>query len=157
LNAIREGYVAVSDPEVKCFYLDIEDSRREYDRKFRTVLRGCSVLAASLDLLNPLAYPFASFQLWSHRVARYLVPWFLMALVIANLFLLQIHSVYRITFGIQCAFYAIAALGMGVRQFRSFSTVKIIVFFVSSNIAVGHATLAFLLGKRVIAWQPSKR
>jgi len=40
---------------------------------------------------------------------------------------------------------------------RKNTLIKIIFFFVQTNIALAQATLQFLMGKRMTVWAPSKR
>src|SRR6185369_12543336 len=56
LNAIRLGRRGILDEETAGYYEDIADSRRERQRKIRTVVRGLAVLRDNLELLNPAQY-----------------------------------------------------------------------------------------------------
>ncbi|MGI0015593.1 MAG: glycosyltransferase family 2 protein, partial [Nitrososphaera sp.] len=65
LNCISRGYIAVADSRVLGFYQDIKDSKKEYQRKVRTVIRGISAVASQPRVLNPLKVGFFAFQVWS--------------------------------------------------------------------------------------------
>lgn len=62
LNSMRLGMRGVSDPDAIGCYQDISDSRREFDRKIRTVLRGLTVFFHNLEFLNPFRYGLFSYQ-----------------------------------------------------------------------------------------------
>jgi hypothetical protein len=57
----------------------------------------------------------------------------------------------------QLAFYLLVAGGALSARLRQRSWVKVPYFFVQVNIAIAHASINFLRGKRVTVWQPSKR
>lgn len=157
LNCVRHGYIAVSDPELLGYYPALKDERREYQRKLRTVIRGLTGLARNPGVLNPLRYGLFSFQVWSHKVMRWLVPWFLLLLLVASLRLAPQSWLYLAALGGQVAFYLLVVAGALSARLRQQSLVKVAYFFVQVNLAIAHASLAYMLGRRVTAWQPSKR
>lgn len=157
LNAVRAGYVAVSAPEVVGVYQDIADSRKEYQRKVRTVIRGIAAVVARAEVLNPFKFGFFSFQVFSHKIMRWLVPWFLVTLFIVSVMLAQHHWIYRAALSAQIAFYGLAAVGLLIPATRVAAFVKLPFFFAQVNAAVLHATMSFMTGRRVTVWTPSKR
>src|SRR5712691_2844575 len=68
LNAVEIGLRGVLDEEAAGYYRDIADTRREFDRKIRTVLRGIHVLATRAGMLNPFRYGLFAWQLASHKL-----------------------------------------------------------------------------------------
>lgn len=157
LNAVRHGYVAVSAPDVVGVYKDIADSRKEYQRKVRTIIRGIAALVARAEVLNPFRFGFFAFQVFSHKLMRWLVPWFLVILLTTSVSLASTFWFYRVALGAQLVFYGFAAVGALAPALRAITVVKLPFFFLQVNAAVLHATVAFLLGKRVTVWTPSKR
>ena len=53
----------------------------------RTVVRGIAVLAANLRMLNPLRSRLFAWQLASHKLCRWLVPFAMIAALISNVML----------------------------------------------------------------------
>ncbi len=155
LNCIREGYIAVSDPRVLGHYPNLRDERREYARKVRTVTRGLAGLAHHVDVLNPFKFGLFAFQVWSHKVMRWAVPWFMLLAFFSSWMLARTHGLYAAAFILQAALYVLALIARG-HEARP-ALLKIPYFFVQVNMAIAHATLAFLFGKRVTVWEPSKR
>lgn len=157
LNCVRQHRIAVSDREVVGIYKNIADSSGEYQRKFRTVIRGISAVSARPDVLNPFKFGFFAFQVFSHKVMRWLVPWFLILLLTANIFLLHQHWIYQAALVAQLVFYGLALLGFFAPITRAAAIVKLPFFFTQANTAILHAMVAFAIGKRVTVWNPSKR
>lgn len=156
LSCARLGYVAVSDPRVLGYYPNISDERREYVRKVRTVTRGIAALVRHAEVLNPFAFGAFAFKVWSHKVMRWLVPWFLLGVLISSYLLAGQHWFYRIAFFTQAGLYLLALANPWISTGKH-ALLRIPYFFVQANVAIVHATLAFLLGKRVTVWEPSKR
>ena len=156
-NCIRQGYIAVTDPEVLCIYPDIKDKRREYQRKLRTIIRGLSAVFRRRELLNPFAYGLSAFQLWSHKLARWAVPWFALLVLISSIALFRDHWVYCAALYVQVALYGVVLVSLLFETFTRFTPVRMMVYWVMVNVAAAHATVLYLLGKRITAWSPSER
>jgi len=153
LNTVRLGLRGVLDRDAVGYYRNIVDEGSEHDRKVRTVVRGISVLASNLDLLNPLRRPLFAWQLASHKLCRWLVPFAMIGAAASNA-VLALHSpAYLAIFALQLAFYGAAATGVhgGAGAFR------IAAFLVRSNSAVLTAWLRYARGERVTLWTPSNR
>lgn len=157
VNCVRRGMIAVSDPKVCGYYKGIKDETKEYQRKLRTVIRGISALVAQPDVLNPLQFGFFSFQVFSHKIMRWLVPWFMILLFVSASALVKYHWIYGIVFLGQVAFYVLSLLGLVLTKTRRNVWVKIPFFFMQANVAILHATMDYMLGRRVTVWNPTKR
>jgi hypothetical protein len=153
LNAVQMGLRGVSDPRSAGYYRNINDERREFDRKVRTVARGIAVFAANLGMLNVFRYGLFSWQLASHKLTRWLVPFALIGAALSSVWLAAEAPIYGAAALAQSAFYGAAIAGR-----RNGSRVlRIPAFFVVSNLAVLIAWLRFLRGDRITTWTPSER
>lgn len=157
LMTVRSGRVAVSDSRVRGIYRDIKDSRKEYQRKVRTAVRGMTGLARLAGVLNPFRYGVFALQVWSHKVMRWLVPWFLLGLFVASVALVHEHPIYRLALYAQLAGYALVLLAHFVSAVRSIGPVRIAYYFVQANVALAHAAAVFVGGRRIVVWDPSVR
>lgn len=157
MNCVRKNHIAITAPELKGYYPNLKDETQEYQRKVRTVIRGIAALLSQKVVMNPSKYKLFSFQVISHKLMRWLVPWFLILTFITNLFLWDVSIFYKLTLLAQMIFYALALMAWLSAQVRKSAILKIPYFFMQVNIAIGHASLQYLLGKRVTYWTPSKR
>jgi len=157
LNCVKNGYKAVTAPELLGYYPNLKDATKEYQRKVRTVIRGMAALFSQAYIMNPFKYKLFAFQVTSHKLMRWLVPYFLILSFVTNFYLVDSSLLYLGAFMTQCLFYTLAILAYGAEILRKSALVKIIYFFVQVNIAIFHASIMFLFGKRVILWEPSKR
>jgi len=78
--------------------------------KVRIISKDFRALLVHRALLNPFRYGAIAISLWSHKLLRWLVPYFLLAAFAANLFLLD-RPFFRAAFILQSAFYALALVG----------------------------------------------
>jgi cellulose synthase/poly-beta-1,6-N-acetylglucosamine synthase-like glycosyltransferase len=157
LNCARAGYRAVTAPDVLGFYKDLSDPQKEYQRKVRTVLRGITAIARHPDVLNPQRYGLFALQVWSHKIMRWGVPWFLVLLFLFNFRLLGEGAIYALTFLAQLAFYGVAMAAHVNAGLKSNALVRLVYFFVQVNVGIADATVRFVSGKRMTTWQPSAR
>ncbi|MDH5571620.1 MAG: glycosyltransferase family 2 protein [Gammaproteobacteria bacterium] len=157
LNCARKGYVAVTDKDIVGYYKDIKNKKGEYSRKLRTVIRGISAVMSKPDVLNPFQFGFFAFEVWSHKIMRWLVPWFLLALLVSNTFLISAHPIYLLIMILQLIFYSLVLAGAVIPKLRDKTAIKIPFYFIEVNAAIAHATIAYIFGKRVTVWTPSKR
>lgn len=158
LNCARAGLRAVTSPDVLGYYKDLQDPRKEYQRKVRTVLRGMTAVARHPDVLNPLRFGLFAWQVWSHKIMRWLVPYFLAALLLVTLSLVRTgEPIYLLALAAQLAFYGVALLAHFSQRLRGSALPRLIYFFVQVNISLADASLRFLSGQRMVTWQPSAR
>lgn len=156
LAARRLGLVSVADPGVVGLYQDIKDPSKEFPRKLRTAVRGMTALAARAEVLNPLRFGLFAFQVWSHKVMRWAVPWFLVAALLANIALAR-HDQFEWLLALQIAGYAVVVLVHFFAVLRQNALLRIGYFFIQANVAVALAALQVLRGRRIVTWDPSVR
>jgi len=157
LNSIKKGYVAISNPKLFGYYPNIKNENNEYARKVRTVIRGMSALANTPSVLNPIKFGLFSFQIFSHKLMRWLVPFFLISLFISNIILWNNNLPYILLLLGQFIFYGISILGYLSKKLRKRTIFKVPFFFIQVNIAIAHSAILYLQGKRITKWEPSKR
>ena len=157
LNCAKQGLVAVTSAEVVGIYQDVKDSGLEFRRKVRTVIRGLTAIVRHPEVLNPFRMGLFAFQVWSHKIMRWAVPWFMLGFALVTLLLQAQGGIYQAALVAQLVFYGIALLGWISERARENSAVRIIFFFVQTNLALAQAVASFLVGKRMTVWTPSRR
>ena len=156
LNTLRCGLRGVSDPASIGYYPDLADGRREYGRKVRTIVRGMSALLRQLEVLNPFRYGLAAWQLFSHKVCRWLVPFAWVGLFAANLLLMTHSPIYFVLGVVQLAAYGIVVVGF-FKRIPPSGLRRLLTFLVIANVSILNAWFDLLRGRRVVAWEPSRR
>jgi glycosyltransferase involved in cell wall biosynthesis len=157
LNSMRQGLRGVSDPDSVGYYKNLADETKEYQRKVRTVLRGIAVLMRSLPMLNPLKYGLFAWQLFSHKLCRWLVPFAMIGILISNVVLAVESYAYRLLLTAQLAFYALALFYRWFTWMPDKDVFRLPSFFVIVNLSILDAWYRYFRGDRVLRWEPSKR
>lgn len=157
LNTVKSGYRAISSPRAIGYMTAAKDSRDEFRRKTRTVIRGMAALFEMKQLLNPMRHGLFSFFLLSHKVARWHVPFLLLSLLLTNLFLLE-ESIYQVFFVGQLLFYVSALLGhFNIANIATIPIIRVALYFTVSNVAILIAWTKYFRGVRQEIWGPTKR
>ncbi len=157
LNSMKAGLRGVSDPDSVGYYKNLSDEKKEYQRKVRTVLRGIAVLMRSLPMLNPFRYGIYAWQLFSHKLCRWLVPFAMIGAGISNILLVTHSTVYGVLLLGQILFYATAIAYAGFSWMPKNNLFRLPSFFVLVNLSILDAWMRYWRGDRVFRWEPSKR
>ncbi len=157
LNTAKAGLRSVSAPDVLGYYQDLKDASKEYQRKVRTVIRGMTGLARHKEVMSFKLFGAFAFQVISHKLMRWLAPWFFLLLFLVSALVARDGFIYSLAFLGQVLFYGAALFAHFLPQLRDVSAIKIIYFFVQVNIALLDASIKFLSGKRMTTWKPSAR
>ena len=157
LRTVRKGLIAITCPDVLGYYKDLQDPSKEYQRKLRTIIRGITSIARHPDVLNMRKYGLFSFQVWSHKIMRWAVPWFMLATAVLTIVQLGDSGFVNFLAAAQIAFYGIAFAGWKSPRLGENVVVKLVFFFVQVNASIADACIQFARGKRMTVWAPSKR
>ena len=157
LRTVQQGYRAVSEPAAVGEMSSVKDPRQEFERKVRTLLRGMTTLSAYESLLNPFRHSLFALALWSHKVLRWTVPFFLVAALLAPLARLD-RPFFVLAFCAQVAFYATAVIALAEwGNLHRTLPGRIALYFSSVNAAILAAWYRYSLGVRQELWTPSHR
>jgi len=152
LWAIQKGYRVVFEDRALAYEETTRTSQEEFKMRVRVVTRGIRGLLSVPDLLNPLRYGWVSFQLVSHKIARWLVPVFLVLLLAGSLMLANTGG-YRYVLAVQLAFYLFAAITAVLPLHRLWKPLGIPLFFCTLNMAALKSMLEVLRGRTYAVWE----
>ncbi len=157
LNSMKAGLRGISDSDSIGYYRNLTDEKKEYQRKVRTVLRGIAVLMRSLPMLNPFRYGLFSWQLFSHKLCRWLVPFAMIVALASNVALATQSIWYRALLAGQTSFYVLAIAYASCQWMPKSNLFRLPSFFVLVNLSILDAWIRYVRGDRVFRWEPSKR
>jgi hypothetical protein len=104
MQVVRQGSRVIFDSRARAWDSPDLGDGREFSRKVRTLSGNYQLLQLAPWLLtseDPIRFEFIS-----HKLSRLAVPFALLALLIASIFLAE--PFYRIALGLQLAFYALS-------------------------------------------------
>jgi glycosyltransferase involved in cell wall biosynthesis len=157
LISYMRGFRTTLDTDAIGYYRVLDDPKGEFQRKVRTVVHGIDVLNDLKSVLNPFKYGFYSIQVASHKLIRWLVPFFLLMVFVLSLILCRSSVVYLGAFAAQLLLYASALAAAIFPALQKIVAFKVPYFFVLANLAILVAWYNFLTGQRFVTWQSTKR
>jgi len=152
LQAIRKGYRVVFEDRALAYEETTQSTSEEFSMRVRVVTRAMRGLLSVSNLLKPWEFGWPAFQLWSHKIMRWMVPLFLIAIFAANLALIDFRF-YRFTLVVQLFFYAAALLNMLLPLHRQWKPLGIPLFFCTLNAAALVSMLEICRGRKYVTWQ----
>ncbi len=158
LTARERGYRAVSVPDAVCRVPRTSSLRGEYRRKARTIVRGMQTLLYKGHLLDPREDTRFAWKLWSHKIARWLVPW-AGVLGLLGLALLVPAASWAAWPLLGAAIVGVTAgLGWLWPTDRSVpSPISVAAYVVSGSLATCVATIRAFRGYDASVWEPTRR
>jgi len=158
LKILQKGYRIVFEPDAIAFEETTEKTSEEFSMRVRVVTRGMRGLWFMRPLFNPFRFGFVSYQLLSHKVLRWLIPVFLLLLLVSNAWLLGSSWFYDVTFGLQVVFYAVALLGLLAERWNIvFKPLMVPLYFVTVNAAAVVAMYRIWKGYKAVTWETIRR
>jgi cellulose synthase/poly-beta-1,6-N-acetylglucosamine synthase-like glycosyltransferase len=152
LQAIRKGYRVVFEDRALAYEETTQSTSEEFSMRVRVVTRAMRGLLSVSNLLKPWKFAWPAFQLWSHKIMRWMVPLFLIAIFAANLALINFRF-YRFTLAVQLFFYAAALLNILLPLHRQWKPLGIPLFFCTLNAAALVSMLEICRGRKYVTWQ----
>jgi cellulose synthase/poly-beta-1,6-N-acetylglucosamine synthase-like glycosyltransferase len=154
---VEQSLRAVYEPAAVC----TEETNRQVDKELRMRVRVIAQTYTDLwrhrAMLNPFRSGFYAIQLLSHKVMRYAVPLFLIAILAASGFLSRHSVLYSIVFAAQVGCY-LSALGAWLLERVGVHSRMLALpqYFVLSNLAALIACYQFLRGERYAFWETNR-
>ena len=154
IHVVIEGYRVIYEPEAVSEEILFQDSPNSmFTSKVRIISKDLRGLILNRKILNPFHYPLHSWGLVSHKLLRWLVPYFLILILVANLFL--IHTpFFQIILILQIIFYFSALTGYLWQRGGKPSFIFGIPFsFCLVNLAALVGVARFFTGKKSGQWE----
>jgi glycosyltransferase involved in cell wall biosynthesis len=157
LNAVARGLRAVQDPECRARLGVVRSEKAELSRKVRTIVHGLVVFFSNLRLVNPIRYGLFSWQLVSHKLCRWLLPFGIIAVFGSNLFLWKGGPFYQLFLVLQLLGYGVGLISYAGGGLARSGVLRLASFFVLGNVATLVAWWKFCRGEKMVTWEPSQR
>ncbi len=142
-----------------CEAISTEDTnkrgRDEFRMRVRVIEQTFNALHRYRKIFNLRAHPLFGFQMISHKVLRYGVPFFLIAAFLSNLLLVGSSEIYNLALIGQIAFYLIAIMGWICDWLElRIGPLGFPYYFALANAASLVAFFKFMRGEAHVVWEP---
>jgi len=157
MKVLQRGYKVINELDAKCYESVSHEISEEFKRKKRISTGNFQNLNYFKGLLNPLR-PLG-FAFWSHKVLRWLGPFFILAmlgsavvLALGSGFFLGVASLLvGLVIGVPIVDKLLSIAGVHFSLFRN------VRYFVMMNVALLVGFFNFLKGVENSVWEPTKR
>jgi len=152
MKILLKGYRTEFEPTA-CAYEELENSiAGDYRRKVRIGAQNINVLPLIAPLLHP-RYGFTAFSLWSHKILRWLVPFFLFTITLLLYSLKDISVCYEILYNTTLVFWGIGLLGFVADLLKiSVGYLGYPYYFLAMNFALFVGTFKAFFGLQKPTW-----
>ena len=159
LTVREQGYRVIYEPRALLYEDALANADDEFRMRVRVGLRAFHALKDKGTLLNPFKYGLFAWQLWSHKVLRYLAFLFMAGALVSNLVLL-----FRPSFSLpwsmlmagQIIFYGMARYGHTLNRdgLQPPRLIGLVYYLCVLNLASARAFWQFLRGRKQVTWKP---
>ena len=159
LKIIQQGFRGVFDEEAFCVEKSGGSTEGEFKRHVRIANRSLRAIYNHSDLLNPFKHGFFSFQIISHKLAKFMVPFFLFLMIFLNIAVVyrQGGKIYAVTLFLLSLFYILCWLGYRQIQLPFLSRVTSFAYtFFTINLAIFIGWINYFQGKTYVTWSTDR-
>jgi cellulose synthase/poly-beta-1,6-N-acetylglucosamine synthase-like glycosyltransferase len=159
LQIVTRGYRAIFEPAAIGFEPSAGDFSGEFRRKRRIVNRSWRGIRSIPQVLSPVAVGIFAWQVWSHKVLRWLMLPVILAGAVACFAALPAGTIYRIGALFFVASFITAGIGgMAKDSLGRLSQIMHGVFyFYMVNLAAILGVLSAMAGRVEVLWTPERR
>jgi cellulose synthase/poly-beta-1,6-N-acetylglucosamine synthase-like glycosyltransferase len=148
-----DGLRVVYDSDAVLKEAALGDQAAEYRMRVRVALRAMWALWGQRHLLLPAPRPLLAWQIWSHKVLRY-VAFFPIITAMASCAVLAATSGFYLALLIIALLLVAAGIWAWIRGGRTNRLALLPYYFLLLNVTSLHAFLKLLSGKKQVLWVP---
>ncbi len=154
LNVVDQNRRVVMDPNVYCFEEPSEGIGKEYSRQVRITNRTLGAIYRNMRFLNPLRFGSFSFFLFSHKILRFMVPFFAGGLLLSSILLVSSAGFYLLVLTGMTLFILTGVAGL--LKLFNLRLVNLCTAFLLTNMAQIVGWARFLTGRADTLWTPQR-
>ncbi len=157
LSVLEQGKKAINALDAKC-YEDVSNKiSEEFRRKVRISIGNFQNLVRFKKLLFS-KFPGLSFCFWSHKVLRWIGPFFILIALLSNLFLTSQNEFYVVALYAQFSLMAIPIVDVVLKRINiHIALLRFISHFYLMNLALLIGFFRFVFGVESNVWKPTQR
>lgn len=152
LRILRKRFKVIYEPKAIGYEKSSRSMKDEFIRKVRIIAGDLNAVYHVKNLLLP-HYGLIAFNLWSHKIIRWSVPFLLIVTLSSNILLLDRYF-YKLTFMFQLLIFLFIILGFILdRLNKKNKFLTIFYYFGSMNLAILVGVYRWLTNTQKVAWE----
>lgn len=156
MRVIANNARIIYQPTAKAHELVPASVSQEFRRKTRIAAGGFQVLKYIEFLKQPFKHPKATFFFVSHKLLRWLSPFFLLSLLGFSAYSNGV-LIIDVFFWLQFIFYGLAVIGLLAPALRNKTIIYVPYYFSAMNMACFIGFWRYLFGMQKVAWNRVER
>jgi cellulose synthase/poly-beta-1,6-N-acetylglucosamine synthase-like glycosyltransferase len=157
LNVVKKGFRGILEERAFCTEYTGKSAGKEFSRQVRITNRTLRALVNNRDILNFRKNGFFAFKVISHKVAKFMVPFFLVSLLASNGALVRDSWGYAGFFACQVLGYALPLFERKLDRVWGLSKLASMAkAFIIANAAIAWGWIKFLMGEMYITWATTR-
>ncbi len=153
MNVLKAGRVVRYSRSARAFEKSAGSVRGEFTRKVRIGASNFNGIPEYFELLHP-RHGFVAFALWSHKILRWFVPFFLLAIGITAIALQDSAPFYEAVTRLIAIFVVVALAGMAADKFKwRIGVFGYPYYFLAMNCALLLGFIKALTGRQAPVWE----
>lgn len=157
MSVLEQHKKAINALDARCTEDVSNKISEEFRRKVRISIGNFQNLFRFKKLLFS-SFPGLSFCFWSHKVLRWLGPFFILAVFFSNLALMNKSAFYASTLLLQLVLFSLPLLDEVLKKIKiHFSMLRFVSHFYLMNLALLIGFFRFVFGVESNIWKPTQR
>lgn len=157
LKILQRGYRIGFADNALAYERATGSNREEFRMRVRVATHGIASLILMRELLKIWKYGWVSFQLVSHKVLRWCVPFFLVGLLGSSVVLARYSAAIQFLLILQLMFYGLSLLTIVIPIGRWWRLLGLLSYFCILNFAVFAGIIEVLRGNKFVTWESRSR
>lgn len=158
LSIFRRGFGGVLEERAFCIENAARSADEEFRRQMRMAARTLRAILSNADLLNPFRHGLIAFELFSHKVAKLIVPFMVVALFTTTFILAGHRTIYTVAMVGELFFLVLAGIGRVFSRTGFLLGGAVLCYsFLAVNFAIFRGWLKFMRGETFVRWSPTPR
>jgi len=155
IQIVLQGFRGIFNPNAICYEEAAPSFLKEYWRKRRIVNRSWRGLWKNAQVLNPFKTGIFAWEIFSHKLLRWLGGLFIVILFVTNLKIVQTGEVYRLSMFGQLLFHLLAVIGFFLDRAgkKSGFLINIVYYFDMVNLASLQGIWDAFRGRTYTTWK----
>jgi cellulose synthase/poly-beta-1,6-N-acetylglucosamine synthase-like glycosyltransferase len=157
LQIVGQGFRGMLEERAFCLEKTAGNLKGEFNRQVRISTRTIRAIFENRGLLNPIRWPFFSFQLISHKLLKLLVPFFMILTLVTNVLLVTTSLLYYVLLVFQVWYYVLVWWGhLDQKAGRANQLTGMAHAFSFVNCALLLGWIKYFQGETYSTWSPER-
>jgi cellulose synthase/poly-beta-1,6-N-acetylglucosamine synthase-like glycosyltransferase len=157
LWVIQKGYRVVFESRAWAYEQTTSSANHEFWMRVRVITRGMRGILSVPELLKPWKYGWISFQLFSHKIMRWIMPFFLIGALLCSMLANPASLWAESLLKLQLTFYLVALVSIRLPLYKVWKVLGIPLYFCTLNTAALVAFVELLRGHKYVIWDPVRK